>query len=314
MLRKLKQFTLILIPLALWGTLYPFVKIGYDAFQIDAASIPDIIMFAAFRFTICGLIICGLSWIRKEKLEAPVGKNILRIVHMGIWAIVLHYAFTYVGLSLTDSSKTALLKQLGVLFYVCFAFLFIKEEKFSVIKIVGAFLGFAGVIAINAGSGGVSLALGDVLIILASVCIVVSSVMTRKYVQGSSPFWVTGISQLAGGIIMLVAAFIMGGKIPAFTWKSTWVFAYICTASIVSYVLWNYILQKNSLSKLFIIKFAEPLFACIFGAVLLQEDIFKIQYLIAFLLISAGIVLGNQSEKVSKTEAKGKEYNESKGN
>ena len=81
-----------------------------------------------------------------------------------------------------------------------------------------------------------------------------------------------------------------------FTLKSTAVFAYICTASISSYTIWYYVLKNNSLSKMFIIRFAEPLFACIFGAILLGENIFKIQYLLAFVLISVGIVLGNRSE------------------
>ena len=51
---------------------------------------------------------------------------------------------------------------------------------------------------------------------------------------------------------------------------------------------------------MFIIKFAEPLFACIFGALLLNEDILKWQYLIAFILISTGIILG--SVKKTKKE------------
>ena len=59
--------------------------------------------------------------------------------------IVLHYAFTYIGLATTDSAKTALIKQLGALLYVCFAFLFIKEEKFSVLKILGTLMGFGGI-------------------------------------------------------------------------------------------------------------------------------------------------------------------------
>ncbi|MBR2038559.1 MAG: EamA family transporter [Lachnospiraceae bacterium] len=296
MFNKIKNLIIILIPLALWGSLYPFIKIGYDAFAIDGASIPDIIMFAGYRFAVCGAVVCGISCIKKEKLETPVKKSVFNIIHMGMWAIVLHYAFTYIGLSLTDSSKTALLKQLGVLLYVCFAFLFIKDEKFSVLKIAGAVLGFAGVMAINTGSGSVAFSVGDILIILASMCTVVSSVMTRKYVQGSSPFWVTGISQLAGGVILLIAAFVMGGTMLTFTWKSTLVFGYICLSSIIAYVLWNYILRTNNLSKLFVIKFAEPLFACLFGAVLLGEDIFKLQYLAAFVLISVGIILGNRKE------------------
>ena len=48
---------------------------------------------------------------------------------------------------------------------------------------------------------------------------------------------------------------------------------------------------------MFIIKFAQPLFARVFGAVLPGEDIFKIQYLPAFVLISAGILLENKSEE-----------------
>ena len=55
-------------------------------------------------------------------------------------------------------------------------------------------------------------------------------------------------------------------------------------------------MKSSDLSNLFIIKFAEPLFACIFSAFLLGEDLFKWQYFVAFVLISAGIVLGNKNE------------------
>lgn len=137
----------------------------------------------------------------------------------------------------------------------------------------------------------------DILIICASVCTVVANVISKKSVEGNSPFWITGISQLVGGLILFVAAIIMGAESLNFTIKSTAVFMYICLASIVAYTLWYYILKNNSLSKLFIIKFAEPLFACVFGAVLLGENIFKIQYLLAFVLISGGILLGNRSEE-----------------
>ena len=100
----------------------------------------------------------------------------------------------------------------------------------------------------------------------------------------------------------MTAAFIMGGKILSFSWKAFGVFAYICSASMTGYILWNYILKTSELSNMFIIKFAEPLFACIFGAILLQENIFQGQYLIAFVLISLGILLGNK--RGTKNESK----------
>lgn len=285
--------------MALWGSLFPFIKIGYQAFQISSNSIPDILMFAGLRFVVSGLLVCGYSLFRREKMAAPQKKQIGNIVIVGLFSIVLHYAFTYIGISTTDSSETALIKQLGVLLYVCFAFLFFKDEKFSVLKILGAIIGFCGIIAINYNPDGIHFSSGDILIVFASFCTVISNVITKKTVSGNSPFWVTGISQLSGGCILLITALCLGAKFPVFTLPSTLVFAYICAASIAGYTLWYYVLSKDSLSKMFIVKLSEPLFACVFGALLLGENILKIQYLIAFILIAVGIILGNKSEKKS---------------
>ena len=274
----------------LWGSLFPFIKTGYRVFGIDTGNTADILMFAALRFAVCGIIVCVFACFSKSK---PKMRNICNICLMGIFAIVLHYGFTYVGLSKTDSAKTAILKQLAPLLFACFSFLFVKDEKFSLTKIIGAAFGFCGIIAINAGKSFHGFSSGDILIISASVCTVISMIISGRSAKEVSPFWITGISQLFGGAVLFIISSAMGGKLPVFTVKSTLVFAYICIASITGYTLFYYVQRTAELSKLFIIKFAEPLFACIFGAVLLGEDIFKIQYLAAFALISSGIVLGN---------------------
>ena len=98
---------------------------------------------------------------------------------------------------------------------------------------------------------------------------------------------------------MLAVGFVMGGSVSFGLNVSILIFVYICAASIVSYCLWFEIVKSAELSKLFIIKFTEPIFAAIFGAVILQENIFKIQYLIAFILTSLGIWISNtKSETV----------------
>lgn len=296
MKNNLKTIILSLTVMALWGSLFPMVKLGYNAFGISSASIPDILMFASLRFLICGILVCAFCSIRRENIESPKLRSIMNIVIMGIFSIVLHYACTYIGLSTTDSSKTALIKQLGALVYVCFSFLFFKNEKFSIMKIVGALIGFCGIIAINYNPGGITFSKGDILIICASICTVIANVISKKSVEGSSPFWITGISQLFGGAILFVVALALGAEMLEFNKKAVCVFTYICMASITSYTLWYYILKNNSLSKMFIIKFAEPLFACAFGAIILGENILKIQNLLAFVLISTGIIFGNRSE------------------
>ena len=94
----------------------------------------------------------------------------------------------------------------------------------------------------------------------------------------------------------------MGGTLPQWTPMGVLVFLYICAASIIAYMLWYHILKTTELSKLLIIKFAEPLFACIFSAGLLGENIWRWQYLVSFLLISSGILLAH-------IQIKGKEEN-----
>ena len=287
-----------LIPMVLWGSLFPFIKIGYEAFSIDQESVPDILVFAAMRFTVCGIIVCLIGAARKAPFAADSKRGILWIIISGMFSIVLHYAFTYIGLTMTDSSKTALLKQLGALFYICFAFLFIKNERLSKYKFIGGIVGFLGIIAINFTGAGISFEVGDILIILASVCSVIATVLSKKCVEeNNSPFWIVGISQLVGGAILFAAGIIMGGKIPTFTPLALLVFAYICASSIIAYVLFSVAQKYASNSALFIIKFAEPLFACVFGAILLGENIFNLQYLLAFILISGGIILGNRGAK-----------------
>ena len=288
-----------LIPMILWGSLFPFVKIGYKAFSINADSIGDILMFASIRFFVCGLIGCIIALLVGAKFEKPIHKSTLSLFNIGIFSVVLQYAFVYVGLTLTSGSKAAILQQLGPLLYACFSFLFVKTERFSIYKIIGAVVGFCGILVINLGGDMGGLSVGDILILLASLCTVVSLILTDKSVHGTSPFWVTGLSQLLGGIALFVLALIMGGSFPVFTAYSTAVFAYICFASTTAYTLFFYIQKNVPLSKLFIIKFAEPFFACVFSAALLHENIFRIQYPIAFILISLGIIMAYK-EKTTK--------------
>lgn len=299
-MKKIKTVILALCVMALWGSLYPAVKLGYTMFEINGKTVADILLFASLRFSLCGLLVTGHCLCRRKTMPVPTKRSVGGILLVGVFAIVLHYAFSYIGLSTTDSSKTALLKQSGSLLYVCFAFLFFKDEEFNIYKILGALIGFCGVVAINMSPGSLRFSTGDVIILCSSVCTVISNIISRRFGRQVSPLWMTGLSQLFGGTVLLVIALSMGGRLPRINWEGMLVFAYICAASIISYTIWYSVQQSSALSRLFIIKFAEPAFACVIGAVLLGEDIFRLQYLVAFVLISLGIMTGHYSGKKRK--------------
>lgn len=280
-----------LFVMLLWGSLFPMVKLGFSAYEVK--GIADILTFAGIRFVVCGLVISLFAAFRDKKSYRPVKSAWLPILLSGLFSIILHYSFTYLGLELTDSSKTALIKQIGALIYICFSFLFVKEDRPTLQKIIAALIGFGGIIALNVTSEGISFSLGDGLILCASFCTVFATVISKSVFRRVSPITATGVSQLFGGAVLLLIGWLMGGRVTFRADLSILIMIYICAASVVSYCIWFTTVKNGEISRLFIIKFAEPVFACVFGALILGENIWKIQYLIAFLLISGGILISN---------------------
>lgn len=279
-----------LLVMVLWGALFPLVKLGFRTYSVITTG--DILLFAGIRFTVCGLLISGWTFARKRSALIQARQSVASVLLVGLFAIILHYSFTYLGLSITEGSKTAILKQLGALFYVCFSALFVKEDRLTAPKLVGVLLGFAGIVVINADSGGVHINVGDLLIIAASFCTVFSNVIGKKLFRTVDPIATTGLSQLFGGVVLLVVGVVLRGSVDM--GHSLWIMICICAASVISYCLWYGTVKQGELSKLFIIKFAEPVFAAVFGTVLLGENIWKWQYLAAFALITAGISVSNR--------------------
>lgn len=284
-----KTLPLALLVMLLWGSLFPMVKLGYSVCAVS--GVYSILLFAGIRFTVCGLAITLFSAVKNKNDLRFSPKKLPSVFLMGVFAIILHYTCTYIGLTLTDSSKTALLKQAGALLYVLFAAFFFKDDRLTLNKLIGVTVGFLGIAVINVGAGGYSFGLGEILILLASLCTVFSNVTGKKVYSEVSNIVATGISQIFGGAVLLAIGLVGGGRVAFTEPRSFLVFGYVCLASIVSYCIWSALVKSGQLSGLFIIKFSEPLFACVFGALILSEDILKWQYLVAFILISLGITV-----------------------
>ncbi len=289
MTAKTKTLLCALAVMLLWGSLFPTVKLGFAAFGVS--SVGDILLFAGLRFAICGGLITAFSLARKRESFLSLRTSLLPVLLSGLFAIVLHYGCSYTALSMTTGSKTAILKQSGSLFYICFSFLFFKDEKPSIRKLLGAAVGILGILSAN-GFSIQRFGLSEVLIIAASFCTVASNIVSKKTLTKVDPLVLTGVSQLFGGLLLTAVGGALGGKVH-FTVSGMPIFLAILAASIVSYLLWFSIVKGSELSGLFIIKFAEPLFAALFGALLLGENILRPSYLISFLLISLGITISS---------------------
>lgn len=293
---KYKNIMLAVLVMVLWGSLFPMVKVGYRTFGIATDYIPNILLFAGVRFVICGSVITLFAK-NKGKRMTMENNELGLVLAVGIFAVILHYTFTYSGLALTDSSITALIKQLGGFVFIPLSFLFFKEDKFAINKLLGAVCGFGGLVVLNLTPTGIRFGLGEVLVILASLCTVASNVLGKMVMKTVDSIVMTGYSQLFGGIILVTIGLVGSGNMGNVSMKAIMVFAYICTASILGYCIWNQLVSRNNLSQLFIVKFLEPMFAALFGAVLLNEDVFNIRFLLALVFTGGAVVISNMEKK-----------------
>jgi drug/metabolite transporter (DMT)-like permease len=156
---------------------------------------------------------------------------------------------------------------------------------------ISAVLGFAGIIVTNLDGTGFAFGLGDFLLILASLCSCLGMVISKNATKRVSPVQLVAYSQFEGGIFLLICGWVMGGHFAITDMRGLLVFSYICIASIVAYVLWNTLVKYNNLSKLSVIKFTEPLFAVIFSGIILGEEIFKLSYIGAFVIIFCSVLI-----------------------
>ncbi len=296
---KITSILLGVIVCIFWGSNYPFIKMSYSAFAIDSQSIPSIMLMAGIRFFICGLALIAICSVKDKKVILPDKTNILPILAMGMITIVIHYTLFYSGLSVCESSKTSILKQIGYLFITCFAFIFVRNDKFTIGKLIGGILGFLGIIAVNMNGLNFSFGIGEFLILSASLFSATGTIVSKHAFRQHDPVYCTAYSQFIGGVILTLAGLLMGGRFGRVDRDSVAVLLYVCLSSVISHTLWNMLVKYNDISRMSIVKYLEPLFGVIFSGIILGENIFKLSYLLSFLLIIAAIIAGNIKTKKS---------------
>ena len=86
---------------ALWGSAFPFIKMGYRLFAIETADTASILCFAGVRFMLGSLLVLVGSLILEGRLPAlPQGKVLAECCALGLWQTTAQYAFYYSAVAL----------------------------------------------------------------------------------------------------------------------------------------------------------------------------------------------------------------------
>lgn len=119
----------------------------------------------------------------------------------------------------------------------------------------------------------------------------------------------SGYQFTAGGLVMILIGFLMGGRIHTASMPAMILLIYMALISAVAYTLWGILLKYNPVSKVSIFGFTNPVFGVILSAIILREgNVFGMKDLIALVLVSIGILI------VQLGEAGGRKRNELRWN
>ena len=105
----------------LWGSAFPFIKLGYRLFSIDSGNTASIFCFAGVRFMLGSfLVLLGSVLLQNRLPKLPRGKVAAECCALGLWQTTTQYAFYYIAVAMLTGAFGGILNStqsfLGVIF------------------------------------------------------------------------------------------------------------------------------------------------------------------------------------------------------
>ena len=251
----------------LWGTAFPFIKLGYAAFAVTDDDIGAKLLFAGLRFFIAGLMVLIFLCAREKRLVLPEKSALLPVAALGAVQTFGQYLFTYIGIGFTTGANTSIITACASFLTVAGAAVFFKSDRLTVLKIL--------------------------------------NLIAKKISADRSPVKITAYQLLFGGAALCAAGLVCGGRLNMTSGQGVLILLWLAFVSAAAFTVWTALLRIHPASKISVFNLLVPIFGTVLSGLLLGENILKIETLLSLLLIAAGILLVNFSKGGKKHDKSG---------
>ncbi|WP_312218356.1 DMT family transporter [Brevundimonas sp.] len=288
-------FLLAILCCALWGSAFPAIKSGYALLQVAPTDIASQLLFAGWRFALAGVILLIVAVGMKKPVLAMSGRQAGQVALLGLTQTAIQYVFFYIGLAHATGVKSSIMNATSVFFSVVLAHFIYADDRLSGRKALGCLIGFLGVVVVNLGGGGEFgfdfTLLGEGFIVIAAFVLAAASIYGKRLSRNLDPMVMTGWQLAIGGLILTAAGMAMGGRIQGLDLTSGALLLYLALLSSVAFAVWSLLLKHNPVGMIAAFNFLIPVFGVSLSAVFLGEYMLRWSYLIALILVCAGIWL-----------------------
>lgn len=296
----INNFVLLIILSAIWGSAFFAIKVSLDDFSPTS--------IASLRLLIASIFLLFLFYIQKKKILFTK-KIILLLIIIGIVGNFIPFFLISWAEQFIPSSTAGMLMAIGPIITLVMSHFFTKNEKFSLMKIVSITIGLVGVFFIfNINSfdnlfNDTSIEIfAKLLVILAAFGYMFSNIIAYEKLPNVDSFSITTFATTFGALFS-IPFFIYDIGINNFeynfNYKSMYALIYLgIFPTAIAFQFRYYITKTSGPVFLSYVAYLIPVFAVIWGYILLSEKIY-VNSLLGILLILLGVYLG-QNKLVTK--------------
>ena len=254
---------------AIWGASFLFMRFGAKELGVFATSGLRVAIAALFLLPVLLMRGHGASLRQHWKLTLMVG--ILN-------SAIPFACFSFALLSIT-TGLSSILNATTPLFGAVIAWLWLKDRP-SGSRSVGLLIGFVGVALLawdkasfKPDASGNATGWAVLACLLATLCYGMAASFTKRYLSGLPPLVTATGSQLGASIVLVPLAcwFWPTQVISLNAWLTVIALGVLCTG--VAYILYFRLIERAGPARALSVTFAIPVFALIYGALLLGEEV-----------------------------------------
>jgi len=275
----------------IWGSTYLFNKILLDEmppFQI-----------AAIRFTLAGLLVFIIAWIRKMSLKITK-KQLLNSYISGILFLGVGNGAVVYGLKYIDSGFAALLVSTQPLILLFMLWIF-KGQRIVRKSYIGVVLGFIGIFLLmyDQGMEATISWKGIGLVFLALLCWGYGSIFVASADLPKNQFISTAYQMFTGGITLFGLSYVFRedqASILELSERANYSLIFLITfGSIIAFTSFNYLLKNVSPEKVATSTYINPIVAMILGSIVLHERVSPMA-IVATMILFSGVYFINSAK------------------
>ena len=255
----------LLLLAAVWGASFLFMRI--------AAPVLGPVLLIELRVLLAGLALLMLS-VRLNRI-AEIRRQLLPLFVVGcINSVIPFLLFAFASLSL-PAGFTAILNATAPLFGTAIASVWLRE-KLTFSRFFGLVLGFAGV-TVLVGWTNIPITQSFIWAVLAglfaSLMYAIAAPYTKQKLSKVSPIVIATGSQLSAAAVLLpITPFFLPTELPSVSVISV-VLALAFLSTAFAYILYFRLISNIGAGKALTVAYLIPLFAMLWGAIVLSEAI-----------------------------------------